>query len=86
MNINVITYTSSMKSQTYKFLIEDKTYSGIELKEILVELLNLEDINSWHLLSKDKILISKENGDKQRNIYEGDTFFIVPRLISGGSK
>lgn len=86
MNINVIAYTSSMTKQSYKLIIEDKTYSGKELKEIVIQLLDLQDIDSCHLLSKDKIIISKENCDKRRNIYEGDTFYIIPRLISGGSK
>ena len=83
MKIYVTTYNSLMRAKSYELAIEDKTYSGNDLKSIILQNLEMNDTDSYHLLNKDKINITSDNGDKERDIYDDDLFYIVPKLIAG---
>ena len=83
MKIFITMYNSLMRSNSYELLIHDKPYSGNELKSIILQSLDMNDMDSYHLLNKDKINITNDNGDKERDIYDGDLFYVVPKLIAG---
>ena len=90
ININVLIFLSpGTVGTSISLQLENRSYSGNELKQLIITFAynkNIPittDLNKWHLLDKEGRNIVGENADAKREIIDQSTYKLIPRLLAG---
>lgn len=92
ININVLIFLppgTVGTSISISLQLENRSYSGNELKQLIItnayskNIPITTDLNRWHLLDKEGRNIVGENADAKREIIDQSTYKLIPKLLAG---